>query len=694
MRLLLCLPLLALLACSPTRSSQIKEGQPVRALLTPAHGVALEVLATSTVQPGAYFAPAIAGREDQGVLRLVGLSDVELDLTSVEMRGSGPQDPQDELVGVGLLVEDCQNVRIVGGVWKGYRQAILVRNSSSVIIENADFSNLWADSLQSTVTGDNDFDWLDPASDGASQIPAAITAHGVDGLVVRFCKVRHAQIGVLLSDVEEGLVHDNDFSFLSGWGVALFDSSNCNISYNATEYNVRGYSHGAYAVGHNSAGILLAGASAGNEVAFNRATHCGTGVLLWGREASDERPVDNRIFGNDCSSAIQAGVRTMRASNTLIKNNRVHDAIGYGIHSLNDHGLVLLDNEVDGVQGRGLALHGTNTVMTYSNHISNCQVGLEVSDESPRGPYTEVDTDSLSEDHYVLGNQFSHNAQDLVASRSHALSFAGNQFLGGRQRLHVQEVSAWSGPGSETDIMDMGEAQGKDTVVGWLAGSNGVMPTGSIQRVSLRLWGGTLPPELEQAQVFEPASLDGHPSSSAIVRSAFSEGPESVVLGDFGPWDFPSGEAQTQMRRPGGVFSGIRWQAKWFSFDPDTQDPRGDIEVWRALADEPLLERSVEHFLQPRPSEGIREQVPSVQFGLLAEAEIEIEQAGEYQLSVMSDDGLRLWIGDSIVFEDWSWHASEGKLISLPLEKGVHSVRMEYFQLDGSAELALELHPR
>jgi hypothetical protein len=58
----------------------------------------------------------------------------------------------------------------------------------------------------------------------------------------------------------------------------------------------------------------------------------------------------------------------------------------------------------------------------------------------------------------------------------------------------------------------------------------------------------------------------------------------------------------------------------------------------------------------------------------------------------MSDDGIRIWFGDEIVFEDWSWHAIERKQITLKLEAGIHTVRLEYFQLDGAAELALELH--
>ncbi|MDF1838938.1 MAG: NosD domain-containing protein [Planctomycetota bacterium] len=692
MRLSLCISLLALLACAPTRSSQVKEGQPVRALLTPNQGVALEIVATSTILPGSYTVPVISGQEEQGILRLVGLSDVELDLTSVEMIGGDLETPQDEWKGVGLLIEDCENVRITGGVWKGYRQPILVRGSSNVIIESADCADLWSDGLQSTATGEDVADWIDPGGQRAKDFPAAITAVDVEGFTVRFCKVRDARNGVLLSGVTGGLVHDNDFSFLSGWGIALIDSEDCTVAYNATEYNVRGYSHGAYAVGHNSAGIVLAGASHSNQVAFNRATHCGSGVLLWGRDAKDERPEDNRIFGNDCSSAIQAGVHNVRSVRTLIQNNRVQDCLGYGIRSQGGKGVVLLENEITGTQGRGVAFHGTSSSVVYSNRVMENQVGLEVAAQAPQGRDAQTEEGVESVDHFILGNRFSTNGQDLVASQSEALSFAGNRFLGGKQRLHVQSIQAWVDPSGSRENGE--EAPGEDTVVGWLAGSNGVMPTGNIELVSLRLWDGELPASLVAAQALESPTVVGHPPSSAIVHSEFDGGTETVVLGRYGPWDFPSGESQTQMRQPGGLFSSVRWQASWFGFDPETHDPRGDIEVWRSLVGEPVLRRTVDHFLEPRPSEEIRSQVPGVRFGLIAETEIEIGEAGEYQLSVMSDDGLRLWFGDEVVFEDWSWHATERKQITLNLEAGLQKVRLEYFQLDGAAELALELHGR
>lgn len=77
---------------------------------------------------------------------------------------------------------------------------------------------------------------------------------------------------------------------------------------------------------------------------------------------------------------------------------------------------------------------------------------------------------------------------------------------------------------------------------------------------------------------------------------------------------------------------------------------------------------------------------------MIAETEITVPESASYRLSVMSDDGIRIWFGDQVVFEDWTWHATRQKDVVVPLEAGLLPVRFEYFQLDGAAELVLELH--
>jgi hypothetical protein len=63
--------------------------------------------------------------------------------------------------------------------------------------------------------------------------------------------------------------------------------------------------------------------------------------------------------------------------------------------------------------------------------------------------------------------------------------------------------------------------------------------------------------------------------------------------------------------------------------------------------------------------------------------------AGRYELSVTSDDGIKVWIDDRLVLQDWSIHAS--KEDHVPISSGHHRLRIVYFQNTGSAELGVRL---
>ena len=64
-------------------------------------------------------------------------------------------------------------------------------------------------------------------------------------------------------------IWNNNFSFLSGLGIALYRASGNTIQHNKVDWCVRGYSHTFYNRGQDSAGILIYEQSNKNIVAFN-----------------------------------------------------------------------------------------------------------------------------------------------------------------------------------------------------------------------------------------------------------------------------------------------------------------------------------------------------------------------------------------------------------------------------------------
>ncbi len=70
---------------------------------------------------------------------------------------------------------------------------------------------------------------------------------------------------------------------------------------------------------------------------------------------------------------------------------------------------------------------------------------------------------------------------------------------------------------------------------------------------------------------------------------------------------------------------------------------------------------------------------------------IETEEAGEYTIFASTDDGVRVWLDDKQVINDWTTHAVEtfqAKFNSAAKSK--HSIRVEFFQSGGGAAAYLE----
>src|SRR2546427_13240174 len=109
--------------------------------------------------------------------------------------------------------------------------------------------------------------------------------------------------GLMLVRSTGVVVRDNNFSFNSGLGIGLYRSSEDTIVHNRLDYDVRGYSHGHYTRGQDSADLLLFEQSSRNLVAFNSLTHGGDGIFLWAGQTTMDSGTGggkkNNLFPHD-----------------------------------------------------------------------------------------------------------------------------------------------------------------------------------------------------------------------------------------------------------------------------------------------------------------------------------------------------------------------------------------------------------
>ncbi len=65
---------------------------------------------------------------------------------------------------------------------------------------------------------------------------------------------------------------------------------------------------------------------------------------------------------------------------------------------------------------------------------------------------------------------------------------------------------------------------------------------------------------------------------------------------------------------------------------------------------------------------------------------VQAQEAGDYTFTTASDDGIRLWIDDKPVIDDWNVHALKTDTATVHFAANSrHTIRMEYFQATESA---------
>ena len=138
--------------------------------------------------------------------------------------------------------------------------ALLAKDVTSLTLENCDFSYNYRQHLNSTQENEDMSDWMSyhhNENDEWLRYGAAIYLRNCNMPIVRNCKVTGGQNALMMTNCNDGLIVNNNFSFNSGIGIGMYHCSYNDVAYNKIDFNVRGYSDGVYNRGQDSAGILV-----------------------------------------------------------------------------------------------------------------------------------------------------------------------------------------------------------------------------------------------------------------------------------------------------------------------------------------------------------------------------------------------------------------------------------------------------
>lgn len=337
--------------------------------------------------------------------------NLDLDFRGVTLRGTSATADPDARKGTGIVVTG-KNVTVRNLAVHGYKIGLEARGARGLKILDSDLSYNYKPKLKSSREREDLGDWMsfhDNQKDQWKEFGAGLYLKQTADFKLRNVTVRGGSNGLMLTESSGGEVYNCDFSFLSALGIGLYKSSSNRVMHNNIDWCVRGYSHGVYNRGQDSAGILIYEQSSKNIIAYNSVTHGGDGFFLWAGQSTMDTGQggcnDNVVFGNDFSHAPTNGIETTFSRNTYAHNLMLE--CWHGVWGGYSYDTVFAGN-VFGLNAEAIAIeHGQNISIvgnTFIKDLAAIRLWQNASQDPNWGYPKHRDTENR--DYLVKGNLF------------------------------------------------------------------------------------------------------------------------------------------------------------------------------------------------------------------------------------------------------------------------------------------------
>ena len=495
------------------------------------------------------------------------------------------------------------------------------------------------------------------------------------------------------------------------------------IMHNRASYNVRGYSHGFYRRGQDSADLLIYEQSCRNVVAYNSMTHGGDGLFLWAGQSTMDTGEgganDNLFYGNDFSFAPTNGMEATFSRNTFI-GNRVEGSDyglwgGYSYESRDLRQLVRAQSHRHRDRARAEEQHRRR----IGSPATRSAVNLWANAIEPSDWGYPKHRDTKSRDYFIGDNIFTANRVGIRAEHTSASVTARNRF---------------SSVDSEVVRRDSAQLLDDPRATGVLPTATSAAPTPMPGAIEARLidtlshrdrsaiivtewgpydWRSPLLWPVDSAhtgrsrlRVLGPAGawrvIDRRGVSTLSSDSGRVGDTIAVTPATGGDWEIRLEYRGAETRSPHGTlrpagepyeFSYGRleptapWDVRFFTWD-DRSDPRKDTSaVARRARGKPIATTRparLDYFWYRPTAKG----VPQEHWAAVATTHVTLSP-GNYSVRTISDDAIRVWIDDRLAIDHWAPHESE--VDYAPIVAGRHELRVEYYQVGGWTELRLDI---
>jgi len=667
--------------------------------------------------------------------------NITIDFNNAELRGSRGKPTPDQFSGTAIIIRNSSNITIKNLKARGYKIALRATNVEKLVLDNCDLSYNYRQHLNSTQEKEDISDWMSyhhNEKDEWLRYGAAIYLDSCNAFTVKNCIVTGGQNALMMSQCNNGWVYNNDFSFNSGIGIGMYRSSANNIMYNKVVFNVRGYSHGVYSRGQDSAGILVYEQSNDNLFYRNNVTHGGDGFFLWAGQTTMDNGTggcnNNRIIKNDFSYAPTNGIEVTFSSNQILdnrifecdhgiwggysynsriadnkfRNNRIGIAIEHGQNNGIHHNMFLGDKEAIRLWARkqqppdwgyaqkrdtrshnyALALNSfndvplifninnTDSVAVFDNVYTNTETTRYMIDST----VTNLDSFFNNDwNNYILADTADPVIPQIAGEAADPFVNSGRR--AGRKNIRITE---WGPYDFRSPIIWNTNPTDSSGVMQFdLVGPKGkwaIKKASGITNISAM--SGEFPASITANKVNDKRTdinIELQYTGEAIVT------PMGLSIAAGKPYTFSFKK----------FFQPIDWEVLFYPLDTAHYNPVRKGSLFSPTERKAPFKTDHVKELNYAWWGGIKEKnIQHKQFITVASAEVDIPP-GQYELSVTWDDAVRIYKDDKLVLKEWepskySFDESPNRKIIINVT-GKFYFRVEHLELGGFATLAVEL---
>jgi parallel beta-helix repeat protein len=682
---------------------------------------------STTIRPGTYQLSAPDNLTTPAIT--IRGNDITIDFNGATLLGSPQGADPDTMAGVGILVNGGSHITIKNAVIRGYKVGILARLSPDLHLTHNDLSYNWKQRLYSGIEKESLVDWMsyhNNEKDEWLRYGAAMYLSQCDRAEVDNNTAVQGQNGLMVTASSGLKIWNNTFQFLSAIGVGLYRVTGSTIMHNRIDWCVRGYSHGFYNRGQDSAGLLMYEQSSKNVVSYNSVTHGGDGLFLWAGQSTMDTGQggsnDNEFYRNDFSHAVANGIEATFSRNQF-DSNRIEDC-WHGVWGGYSYNSTWIGNRF-ARNTEGIAIeHGQNNTI-QDNLFDGDETAIRLWQNATQDPdwgYPKT-RDTRSHGYAITEDVFRGNKTALDIRATSEVTFGSNRFenvitraAGDLRDADVDRSQAGIThregfglslpgtpglrplPGGMDPLIKDGARRDRDAIIVdewgpydwkspklWFRDSQSLKVLGPAGTWKLRSARG--------ARVTPAAGNVGDtitviPTTGPVVDYAMSveyrgsavTSPRGVVTAAGNPYRF--GFAK--------FFAPIDWNIRFFEYTAATDPVKEPAAFEKLLASTPL--KTVTHDrLDYVSGRSLEEGTPRDNVALVAEGTANLPP-GDYTLTVISDDGARVWMDGEVVLDAWAPH--ESRVDRAHISGGKRRFKIQYYEIGGFAELRFDTQRR